>query len=97
MEQSPSWESESCVTSKEIPRLYVTRRFITVFTAVYFEPDESSQHPLILFHKIHFNIILPSTPKISEWSLPFRFFKQNFCTYFSSPHTRYMLRQSHPA
>jgi len=29
-------------------------------------------------HKIHFNNILPSMPRCSEWSLPFRFAEQNF-------------------
>jgi len=30
-EQSPSWEANSHSGSQEIPRLYGTRRFITVF------------------------------------------------------------------
>jgi hypothetical protein len=34
-----------------------------------FEPD---------FPKIHSNIALPSTPRSSEWSLPFRFSDQSF-------------------
>jgi len=29
------------------------------------------------FSKIHTNIALPSTPRASEWSLPFRFSDQN--------------------
>jgi hypothetical protein len=29
--------------------------------------------------KIHSNIILPSTPRSSEWSLPFGFFRPKFC------------------
>jgi hypothetical protein len=39
-------------------------------------PIPSPMHPahtfLPYFHKIHSNIILPSTPRSSEWSLPLR-------------------------
>jgi hypothetical protein len=39
------------------------------------------------FRRIHFNIIRPSTPRSSEWSLPFRLFK-----HIHLPHARYMPR-----
>jgi hypothetical protein len=40
-------------------------------------------HPVHIFSpyfpKIHYNIIFPSTPTSSEWSLPFRFCNQIWC------------------
>jgi hypothetical protein len=45
------------------------------------EPDES-HNSLPNLSKIHSNIILPSTPRSYEWSLPFRFSGQNIvCIY----------------
>jgi len=35
----------------------------------YHEPHESYPQPLILFFKIYFNIVLPSTPSPSQWSV----------------------------
>ena len=69
------------------------------------EPESSlllSQVVSILSHvcashflKIHFNIILPSIPWYSNWSLSLRSSHQNYV--FTSPlsHTRYMPTQSH--
>jgi len=51
-------------------------------TEPYPEPVESNPP---CFSKIHFNIILPSTPGYSEWSLPFRFANQIFSAFFTSP------------
>jgi hypothetical protein len=47
------------------------------------------------FLKIPFNIILPSTPKSSEWLLPFRL-SNNFVRISHLPHARYMPRPTHP-
>jgi hypothetical protein len=33
MKQSPSWEANRFSASQEIPRIYVTRMFITAFTS----------------------------------------------------------------
>jgi len=76
IEQSHSWETDSHSTSQEIPRLYGTRMFITVFTrARYWSPSwvgliQSTVSPPY-FPKIHSNIFFPSTPRSSRWSLPF--------------------------
>jgi hypothetical protein len=43
-------------------------------TGPYPVSDESSPQLPPSFRKIHFNIIFPSTPMSSEWSLFFRFF-----------------------
>jgi len=46
------------------------------------------------FHKIHFYIILPSTPMSSEWSLPFRFSGENCVRHLSR--ACYIPHPSHP-
>jgi hypothetical protein len=47
-------------------------------TGHYPDLDESSPQLSILFLSILSNIIFPSTPRYSEWPLPFRISKQNF-------------------
>ena len=58
----------------KFPAFYGTRRFITAFTTARHlfspEPVRLSPCPLSHFSKIHFNIILPSTPESSVWFLP---------------------------
>jgi hypothetical protein len=52
---------------------------------LYPKPGESNPHSQTYFPKIHFNIILPSTPRSSEWSLPSRLANQNFVRIFRLP------------
>jgi hypothetical protein len=47
-------------------------------TGPYPEPYESNPHPSKYSPKTHFNIILPSTSRYSEWSLLSRLSNQNF-------------------
>jgi len=70
---------------KKFPAFYVTRRFITAFTrARQLSPSwarsSQSMSPSYVL-KIHLNIILPSNPGSSKWSLSIRFpHKDPACT-----------------
>jgi len=59
---------------KKFSAFYGTRRFNTAFTAPItspnLEPDQSIPRPQSHFLKIHFNIILPSTPRSLSLSSP---------------------------
>jgi len=57
-------------------------------TGPYPEPNESSPHLPTPFPKIHCDIILPSKPKSSEWSLPLRCVKIMQLQIPSSVHTK---------
>jgi len=78
MEQSPSWQANGHSPSQEIPSFMVHYRVhnsqslsLCWATCVQITPSH-------YFPKIHSNIILPSTPRSSEWSLPFGFSDHNF-------------------
>ena len=57
----------------------------------YPEPDQSSPCPIPLF-KYHFNIIFPSAPRYSKWSLSLRSPHQNLYTPLLPPiHAKFIL------
>jgi len=47
-------------------------------------------------YKIHSNIVLSSTSRSSEWSLPFGYSDQNFVSVSQLIHVCYLPRPSHP-
>ena len=68
--------------NQEIPRIFGTRRFLTVLTSarqlsLSWANSIQSPQPPLNFLKIHLNIILPSTSGSPQWSLSFRFTHQN--------------------
>jgi len=86
MEQSP-WEANS-KDNQEIPRhkwktiVHCCIRKHPPLILNELHPVHTSLH---YFPKIHFTVILPSTPSSSEWSLSFRFSYQILYTYLISP------------
>ena len=58
------------------------------------EPDQSSSHSHIPLPE-QINIIIPSMPGSSKWSLSLRFSHQNLVYASPLPHTRYIPRPSH--
>jgi len=72
-EQSPSWEANSQLSSKEIPRLlWNPKSPLLVPIVSQLHPFHNFSHS---FPMIHRNIIVSSTPRSSEW---FLFFRQKF-------------------
>jgi len=99
MEQSSSWEANRSSASKEIPHILwnpmVQRR---IHKSWPFLPILNQINPVHAhashFLKIHFNIILPSSPRSSKWSFSLRFSYQN--TVGTSIHrTCHMPRPAH--
>ena len=87
IEQSPSWEANRFSASQEFPRILwnpkVHYRYLSLSWV-------STIHtPAPHFLKTHLNIIVPSTPVSSKWSLSLRFPHQNLYTPLLFP---YVLR-----
>jgi hypothetical protein len=85
---------------KKFPIFFATRRFIAAFTSarhlsLSYARSIQSMPPKSHFLKIHFNIVLPSTPGSSKWSLSLRFPHHNLV--YTSPllRTCYMSRPAH--
>jgi len=77
MEHSASWEANSYSASQEIPQILQNQKVhYHVYNSLLFVPIHSQINPVQVppsyFFQIHFNIILPSMPRISNWSLSFR-------------------------
>ena len=98
MEQSPSWEANRFSDTQEIPRILMEHEDSLPYSQKPPPVPVMSQINLVhtptsKFLKIYLNIILPSTPESSKWSLSLRFPHQK--PLYASAHTRYMPRPSH--
>ena len=65
-------------------------------TGSYPEQDTSFPHPPFAFLKVHFNIVLPSTPRSYMRSLSIRFWIRTLVCNFLFPSACNILGRSHP-
>ena len=93
MEQGPSWADNQFSTSQEIPRIFWNPKVHYLLhncpLSCQIDPDHALKSS---FLKIHFNIILPSTPRSFKCSLSVRFPNQN--SVYTSP---LPIRATYPA
>ena len=78
---------------KNIPVFYGTRRFIACPCPQ--AKETNSRPPILISSNAHSNIILPSTPGSSKWSLSLRFSHQNPICIPPLPHTCHMPNTTH--
>jgi hypothetical protein len=81
IQQNPPSEADSHSASQEISRLLWNPKFhYRVHNGPPLVPILSQKYLVhkspLYFPKIHYNIIIPSMPSTSKWSLPFRFSDQ---------------------
>jgi hypothetical protein len=100
MEQSP-WEINSHSASQDISCLLCNQKVhYRVNNSPPMVPILSQMNPVHIFTpyfpKIHSNIILPSTPRCTEWSFPFRFSNLSTVSIFLLSHRYRIPRPSHP-
>jgi len=100
MEHSPFLEANRLSANQEIPRIlwkpnvhYISQKCLPLVSILnQIDPVHVTTSHIL---KTHLNIILPSTPGSSKWSLSFRFPYQNPVHAYPLPYTRYKPRQSH--
>jgi len=96
----PSWDANRLLASQKIPRiLWNPKVYYHIHKCLPPVPILSQLDPVhtptSYFLKIHLNIILPSTPWSSKWSVSLRFSLQKPVYASSITHTFYMPRPSH--
>jgi len=94
-EQSPSWEANSSSATQEIPHILCDPKvYFCLHKSLPLVPILSQNNAIRPFPshflKIHFNIMLPSTPRASKWLLSLRFFHQTPACTSSIPHKCHM-------